>query len=232
MSDVSRPVTVTPPPQTRADQDLSPADPLAYAACRLLEETGLTRPGYHARLGRYLRALAAAAPDHGEYSRLKTGRFLGMLCAVASVHDVGQLVVPTHVLMKPERLTADEHAVVQTHPVIGSQVLIDIAARLPVTLPDLTLAAEVVRHHHERWDGAGYPDGLAGAEIPLAARAVAVASVYEALRSRRPHRPALGHARAVRQITAESPGQFDPTLVTAFAAVAARFDEVFQSGGR
>ena len=227
-----RPAPVTPPPQTRADQDLSPADPLAYGACRLLEETGLTRPGYHARLGRYLRALASAAPDHGEYSRLKTHRFLAMLTAVAPVHDVGQLVVPTHILMKPDRLTPDEHAVVQTHTVIGSQVLIDIAARLPATLPDLTLAAEVVRHHHERWDGAGYPDGLAGAEIPLAARAVAVASAYEALRTRRPHRPALGHARAVRQITAESPGQFDPSLVAAFAAAAPRFDEVFQSGGR
>jgi response regulator RpfG family c-di-GMP phosphodiesterase len=231
MSDMVRPAP-TPPPQTRADLDLSAADPLAFAACRLLEETGLVRPGYHARIGRYLRALAAAAPDHGEYSRLKTQRFLTMLAAVAPVHDVGQLVVPTHILMKPDRLTPDEHAVVQTHTVIGSQVLIDIAARLPTTLPDLTLAAEVVRHHHERWDGAGYPDGLAGAEVPLAARAVAVASVYEALRSRRPHRPALGHVRAVRQITAESPGQFDPALVAAFAAAAPRFDEVFQSGGR
>ncbi|HVK07164.1 MAG TPA: protein kinase [Gemmataceae bacterium] len=232
MADVTRPAAVTPAPQTRADQSLSPADPLAYAACRLMEETGLTRPGYHARLGRYLRALAAAAPDHGEYSRLKTDRLLAMLAAVAPAHDVGQLVLPTHVLMKPDRLTSDEHAIVQTHTVLGSQVLIDIAARLPVTLPDLTLAAEVVRHHHERWDGAGYPDGLAGAAIPLAARAVAVASVYEALRTRRPHRPALGHARAVRQITVESPGQFDPTLVAAFAAAASRFDEIFQSCSR
>ncbi len=231
MSDTTR-QQATPPPETRADQDLSPADMLAYGACRLLEETGLTQPGYHVRVGKYLRALAAAAPDHGEYARLKDPRFLAMLCTVAPVHDAGQLVVPGTILMKPDRLTPDEHAVVQTHTVIGSQVLIDIAARLPVTLPDLTMAAEVVRHHHERWDGAGYPDGLAGAEIPLAARAVAIASVYEALRSRRPHRPPLGHARAVRQITADSPGQFDPTLVAAFAAAAPRFDEVFQTGGR
>ena len=110
-------------------------------------------------------------------------------------------------------------------------MLIDIAARLPVPLPDLTMAAEVVRHHHERWDGAGYPDGLAASEIPLSARAVAVVSVYEALRTRRPHRPPLTHARAVRLITAESPGQHDPTLVSAFAAAAARFDEIFSSGG-
>jgi response regulator RpfG family c-di-GMP phosphodiesterase len=232
LSDVVRPAPVTPPPQVPAEQDLSPCDPLAYAACRLLEETGLTLPEYHSRLGRYLRALAACSPDHGEYSRLKTNRFLTLLTAVAPIHDVGQLVIPTPVLKKPDRLTSDEFAVVQTHTVLGSQVLIDIAARLPTTLPDLTLAAEVVRHHHERWDGAGYPDGLAGAEIPLAARAVSIVSVYEALRSRRPHRPPLGHSRAVRQITMESPGQFDPTLVSAFAAAAPRFDEFFQSGGR
>jgi response regulator RpfG family c-di-GMP phosphodiesterase len=230
VSEMTRPSVA--PPQTRADETLSPADPLAYGACRLLEETGLTLPGYHVRLGKYLRALAAATPEHGEYARLKDPRFLTMLCTVAPVHDAGQLVVPTHILMKPDRLTPDEHAIVQTHTVTGSQVLIDIAARLPVTLPDLTLAAEVVRHHHERWDGAGYPDGLAGAEIPLAARAVALVSVYEALRTRRPHRPALGHARAVRQITSDSPGQFDPTLVAAFAAAAPRFEEVFQTVGR
>jgi response regulator RpfG family c-di-GMP phosphodiesterase len=235
INEITRQVAPPPPPATsttRANEAVSLVDPLAYGACRLMEETGLTLPGYHTRLGKYLRALAAIVPDHGEYTRFKDPKFLTMLTTVAPVHDVGQLVVPTQILMKPGRLDVDESTVVQTHTVIGSQVLIDIAARLSIALPDLTMAAEVVRHHHERWDGSGYPDGLAGPEIPLSARAVAIVSVYEAMRSRRPHRPPLSHARAVRLITAESPGQFDPTLVAAFTAAAPRFDEVFSVIGR
>jgi len=219
-------------PATRQEEKPSSVDPLAYGTCRLMEETGLVLPGYHDRVARYMRALAAAVADRGEYARFKDPRFLTVLTAAAPVHDVGQLVVPTQLLMKPGRLDENELTVVQTHVTIGAQVLIDLAARMPVPLPDLTMAAEVVRHHHERWDGAGYPDGLSGTEIPLSARAVAVASVYEALRTRRPYRPPLGHARAVRLITTESTGQFDPALVSAFAAAAARFDEIFSGAGR
>ena len=92
------------------------------------------------------------------------------------------------------------------------------------------MAAEVARGHHERWDGTGYPDMLAGTEIPLAARVVAIASVYDALRSRRPHRPPLPHARAVKIIAAECAGQFDPALLAAFTASSQRFELIFQGG--
>jgi HD-GYP domain-containing protein (c-di-GMP phosphodiesterase class II) len=103
-----------------------------------------------------------------------------------------------------------------------------VAGKFAADLPSLPMAAEVARSHHERWDGAGYPDQLAGPEIPLSARVVAVASVYEALRSRRPHRPPLSHARAVKIITTECAGQFDPALVAAFTAAAARFEQIYQ----
>jgi HD-GYP domain-containing protein (c-di-GMP phosphodiesterase class II) len=99
-------------------------------------------------------------------------------------------------------------------------------------VPELGLACEIVRSHHERWDGSGYPDGLTGDQIPLAARVVALTSVYEMMRTKRPHRPALTHTQVLRFLTNDSPGEFDPTLATAFAAVARRFDEIFQSGKR
>jgi HD-GYP domain-containing protein (c-di-GMP phosphodiesterase class II) len=86
----------------------------------------------------------------------------------------------------------------------------------------------VARAHHERWDGNGYPDGLAGDEIPLSARIVAIVAVYEALRARRPHRPPLSHAQAVRLISQDSQGQFDPTLLASFVTVATRFDQIHQ----
>ena len=90
----------------------------------------------------------------------------------------------------------------------------------------------LIESHHERWDGNGYPDALAGNRIPLAARVVAITSVYESLRTKRLHRPALSHNQVVRLLTHESPGEFDPTLITAFVSVARKFDEIFQSGKR
>ena len=89
------------------------------------------------------------------------------------------------------------------------------------------MAAELIRGHHERWDGTGYPDRIGGADIPLSGRVVAIASVYDSLRSRRPYRPALTHTRAVRMLTTECPGRFDPTLLAAFVAASARIEQVF-----
>jgi response regulator RpfG family c-di-GMP phosphodiesterase len=167
-------------------------------------------------------------PEQGEYTRLKDERYVSLLSAVAPVYDIGLLGVPRHTLLKPDRLDAAERSVIQTHCTIGAEVLMGVAQTYGNEVPGLDIAAEVARHHHERWDGAGYPDGLVGEEIPLAGRVVALVAVYEALRSRRPHRPPLSHAQAVRLISQDSPGQFDPTLLTAFVSVAARFDQIHQ----
>jgi response regulator RpfG family c-di-GMP phosphodiesterase len=202
---------------------------LAFTVSRLLEEAGVIGRGHGRRFPRYVRALATAVPAQGEYARLTNPTFLDMLVAVAPLFEVGALALPSEILMKPGRLTPDEQLVVQAHTTVGSEVLVDVAAQYAEAFPCLTVAAEVVRHHHERWDGAGYPDGLAGVDIPLSARVVALVSVYDALRSRRPYRPPLTHARAVRQITAESPGLYDPTLVAAFTAASPQFDEIFRS---
>jgi response regulator RpfG family c-di-GMP phosphodiesterase len=212
--------------------DANAAEALAATVSHLLQEGNQLGRGHGSRLPRYLRALAAAAPTAGEYARLHDPDYLDMLAAVLPLHDLGHLVLPTDVARKPGRLTADERMVVQTHTTAGSEVIVDVAAKYAGALPYLTLAAEVVRSHHERWDGQGYPDLLAGADIPLAARAAAVVTVYDALRSRRPYRPAVTHAREVRMIGEECPGQFDPALLGAFKRAAAQFDQVFQQHAR
>jgi len=209
----------------------SPTEPLAFGITRLLEELGVILRGYHDRCGRYVRALAAAAPDQGEYARLRDPTFVEMLVRAAPLHDAGMLVLPNSILMKPAALEPEEQAIVQQHTVIGGQVITDAANRWPAA-PELSLAAEVVRSHHERWDGNGYPDGLAGEAIPLAARVVAIVSVYDTLRTRRPHRPGLSHNQVVRLLTLDSQGEFDPTLMTAFATAARKFDEISQTGKR
>jgi ribonuclease P protein subunit RPR2 len=128
------------------------------------------------------------------------------------LHDVGKIGIADHVLLKPGPLTAEEHELVRTHPLIGAQILHDVALLQGAGL-------DIVRHHHERWDGAGYPDRLAGDQIPLAARVFAVADTLDAMTSNRPYRAALEWDEAVEEILAQSGRQFDPGVVQAFVAV-------------
>jgi HD-GYP domain-containing protein (c-di-GMP phosphodiesterase class II) len=133
------------------------------------------------------------------------------------LHDVGKVAIPDAILYKPGSLDEHERALMSRHPVIGAEIVQGIEF--------LADAAEVVRSHHERWDGTGYPDGLAGEEIPLAARVFSVADVLDALTTDRPYRPAcsLHYARAM--ITAERGAQFDPRVVDAFNSID---DDVFE----
>jgi diguanylate cyclase (GGDEF)-like protein len=127
------------------------------------------------------------------------------------LHDIGKLGVPEYVLLKPGRLTAEEFAKIKEHPSIGADILDPVKFPWPV-LP-------VVKHHHERWDGHGYPDGLKGEEIPITARVLAVADVYDALTSTRSYRTAWTHDRAVEELQKNSGTHFDPTIVAAFLSV-------------
>jgi eukaryotic-like serine/threonine-protein kinase len=198
----------------------------------LLVEANHLGRGHGSRLPRYVQALAAYVTPKGEYSRLSDPHYLEMLAAVIPLHDIGHLVLPNDVVQKPGRLSADELMVVQTHTAMGSEIIVEVAAKYASSLPYLTLAGEVIRHHHERWDGKGYPDMVSTTNIPLAARVAAIITTYDALRSRRSYRPALTHLRAVRCICEESPGHFDPNLIAAFVAAAVQFDHIFQQNAR
>jgi HD-GYP domain-containing protein (c-di-GMP phosphodiesterase class II) len=127
------------------------------------------------------------------------------------LHDIGKVAVPDSILYKPGSLTVEERALMARHPAVGADIVGGIEF--------LSGAAKVVRSHHERWDGSGYPDGLAGDEIPVAARVFAVADVLDALTTDRPYRPAfpLRHARAM--IVEESGSHFDPEVVDAFRTI-------------
>jgi putative nucleotidyltransferase with HDIG domain len=132
------------------------------------------------------------------------------------LHDIGKVAVPDAILFKPGPLTAEERALMIKHPQIGSEILRHIDF--------LDDAKVVVLHHHERWDGQGYPDGLAGEEIPLQARVFAVADTLDALTTDRPYRPACGWAEARQAIRAEAGAQFDPAIVAAYETLP---DEAF-----
>ena len=140
------------------------------------------------------------------------------------LHDVGKVAIPDAILFKPDRLSAEEEALMRRHTVIGADIVADIDF--------LGNARDVIRFHHERWDGAGYPDGLAGEEIPLAAHVFAVADSLDAITTDRPYRPGRSLRVAREDIVRMSGTQFDPSVVAAFEAVPeARFVEIREQVG-
>jgi ribonuclease P protein subunit RPR2 len=136
------------------------------------------------------------------------------------LHDVGKIGIPDHVLLKPGPLTAPERRLMETHTVLGEQLLSDVEILQGMGL-------RVVRSHHERWDGAGYPDGLAGGEIPLGARVFAVADTLDAMTSARPYRPTATWRDAVNEIERQSGTQFDPVVVDAFSTCEPALSEIY-----
>jgi len=133
----------------------------------------------------------------------------------ALLHDVGKAELPEAILGKPGPLTPDERRLVETHTILGEQLLMRVD-------DSLAAVAKIVRSCHERWDGEGYPDGLAGEEIPLPARIVFCCDAYEAMTSDRPYRKAIGHSGALRELWACSGRQFDPGVVSGLVRALAR----------
>jgi ribonuclease P protein subunit RPR2 len=127
------------------------------------------------------------------------------------LHDIGKVAVPDAILFKPDRLTPQERLVIEQHPVTGSQIVREIDF--------LGQAREVIRSHHERWDGGGYPDGLAGDRIPLSARVFSVADVLDALTTSRPYRAASSFAEARELIVRDAGTHFDPGIIEAFGEI-------------
>ena len=137
---------------------------------------------------------------------------LDRLAAAAQLHDVGKLAIPTEILNKPGPLDDEEWAIIREHTVIGERML--------RAVPEMGAVASVVRHSHESWDGSGYPDGLAGEEIPLASRIILCADAFHAIRSDRPYRPGRPSDAALKELLSYSGRQFDPQVVDALVAVA------------
>jgi putative nucleotidyltransferase with HDIG domain len=126
----------------------------------------------------------------------------------ARLHDIGKVAVPDSLLDKPSSLTQDEVEVMDTHPVVGESILRPIV--------ELRGVALIIRNHHERWDGTGYPDGLAGTRIPIGSRVLALADTWDAMTSERPYRSSLSVSEARSEIEAHLGSQFDPVIGTVF----------------
>ncbi len=152
--------------------------------------------------------------------------FVRHLVHAGPLHDIGKVGISDAILLKPGRLTADEFETMKTHTTVGAQTLEAVQRGNPSNA-FIGMGIEIARSHHERWDGGGYPQGIAGDRIPLSSRIMAVADVYDALRSRRVYKPAMPHGEACRIINDGSGSQFDPCVVDVFLQRADEFDAVF-----
>jgi putative two-component system response regulator len=184
--------------------------------------------GQHLRRMKHLaRELAEAVRNHPKYRSLVTLEFLKQIEISAMLHDIGKVGISDEILMKPGKLTPDERREMEQHPLISSQCLRRIEEKLgPANF--LEMAHEIALYHHERWDGRGYPFGRRGEAIPLSARIVAIADVYDALVSERVYKPAFPHDQCVAMIRQGAGSQFDPELVEIFLGIEGRFADVSQ----
>lgn len=179
-------------------------NPLLDALERTMTVRDESMKDHGQRVRRYALALAAEAS-------ITDDAIINALAAAAVLHDIGKLAIPDRVLQKPGPLTRDEYELVKQHAVIGADLLSGVATASPLAI--------FVRHHHENWDGSGYPDGLRGEEIPLGARVLAIADCYDALTSDRPYRQALSHSRATALIEDQVGTMYDPNLAVAFLRI-------------
>jgi putative two-component system response regulator len=164
----------------------------------------------------YVRLLATRLAPHSRFATILNKRYIALLTRSAPLHDIGKVGIPDAILLKPGKLTPAEWAIMQTHARLGAQAIEQAERDIEQPVDFLALAKEIAHWHHERWDGSGYPDGLAGDGIPVSARLMALADVFDALISRRVYKPPMSFEEA-RGIVAAGRGQhFDPDMTDAF----------------
>lgn len=175
----------------------------------------------------YCRLVAETLAERSRYAKDIDEAFIRHIFYAAPLHDIGKVAIPDNILLKPGKLSFDEFEVMKTHAVIGERTL-RTAYDLYPRNRFLAMGIEITRSHHEKWDGSGYPDGLKGEAIPLSARIMAVADVYDALRSRRPYKEPFTHVASCAIIRDGAGKHFDPVLIEAFEEVVSKFDDCYR----
>jgi response regulator RpfG family c-di-GMP phosphodiesterase len=178
------------------------------------------------RTQNYIRALAVDMKDHPRFSHFLTNENIILLYKIAPLHDVGKVGIPDRILHKPGKLTEDEFEVMKTHATLGGNAIAAAVIGLDFFSPFLEAARQIAMSHHEKWDGSGYPEGLRGEGIPIPARLMALADVYDALSCRRVYKPAMAHDDVAAIIYDGRGKHFDPDVVDSFMSIQPQFVEI------
>ncbi|MCL4757473.1 MAG: response regulator [Rhodocyclaceae bacterium] len=209
--------------------ELLQSQELAIVALGSLAETRDHETGNHVRRTQgYVEVMARRLARLPCYRSTVSSQQWAMMWRSAPLHDLGKVGIPDHILLKPGKLTAEEILIMQKHPKIGHDALRSAESRTQVEDSFLDVAAQIAYGHHERWDGGGYPQGLAEEAIPLPARLMAVADVYDALISKRVYKPAMTHTEAVEIIREGRARHFDPQIADCFLDCHEEFHTITQ----
>jgi putative two-component system response regulator len=213
----------------RRTREVQVVQDVTIMAMASLAETRDNETGNHIRRTQnYVLALARKLQPLLEFAGQLDGETIEMLYKSAPLHDIGKVGIPDSILLKPGKLTADEFEIMKTHTTLGRNSIIAAENLIDAPSTFLELAREIAYCHQEKWDGTGYPEQLSGDGIPLSARLMAVADVYDALISRRVYKSAYSHSQAVELIVQGRGTHFDPRLVDAFAAIEQEFYAISQ----
>lgn len=175
----------------------------------------------------YVKVIADELKNRGLFSDYLTDEYIQTLCSAAPLHDVGKIKIPDRILQKPGRLTDEEYDIIKTHTVYGREIIDEIIG--DVEDEDyVKIAKDIAYCHHERWDGKGYPRGISGEEIPLCARIMSIADVFDALYAERCYKPAKPLEELMKIFEEGRGTQFDPVIVDVFLSMESKLKEVLQ----
>jgi response regulator RpfG family c-di-GMP phosphodiesterase len=208
-------------------EEVSRIRDVTIIAMATMAETRDNETGNHLRRTQtYIRALAMKLRSHPRFSDYLTDDSIESLYKLAPLHDIGKVGIPDYILLKQGKLTPEEYEIMKTHPTLGGDALAAAEASLPAPSRFLHIGREIASGHHEKWDGSGYPKGLKGDDIPISARLMALADVYDALICKRVYKQAFSHEDAVAFIVEGRGKHFDPDVVDAFLAIQDEFRQI------
>ena len=214
------------PPQT---PDVCAAMAVAVFAVASLAETRDSDTGNHIlRVQHYVQTLARRLQAHPRFSAVLTDAYLSQLFQAAPLYDMGTIGIPDRILLKPSRLTSAEYAIMKTHTTLAREAIERAEKTLGCTHPFLQTVKELAYSHQEKWDGSGYPQGLGEERIPVSARLMAIADVYDALISSKVYKDGVPHEQAVGIIFQGRASHFDPDMVDAFIEIQDEFAAIAQ----
>ncbi|NLV58950.1 MAG: HD domain-containing protein, partial [Clostridiales bacterium] len=199
-----------------------------YALIKLSESRDDDTGEHIERTASFCRLLAQKLQEVPPYAQEVTDAFIDTIYKASPLHDIGKVGIPDSILLKPGKLTDDEFAIMKTHVLIGYDTLAQVGQQYAVN-EFLKMGMEIALNHHEKWNGSGYTRGLAGNDIPLSARIMALADVYDALRSKRVYKEAYSHEVSMGIILSGRGSHFDPTLVDVFYKHEDEFRTLYES---
>lgn len=211
-------------------EEISAIQNVTILAMASLAETRDSDTGNHIRrTQKYVRALAKKLQHHSRFEHFLSDEMIETLYKSAPLHDIGKIGIPDKILLKPGKFTYEEFEIMKTHTTLGKNAIESAEKQLGMEVDFLKIAKEIACAHQEKYDGSGYPLGLKGDEIPISARLMAVADVYDALISRRVYKEPMDHERAVNIILEGSGSHFDPDIVNAFSELVEEFHVIAES---